>query len=106
MFRSDAEDLASEILHAYKANEKYDTIVTRVQDFLIDRDTELQGLRTLGKTVRHLMADRLGDVYFICGQGGSVDNNGLPESLCICPAYGVDWFQVYERTDVTNGVEW
>jgi hypothetical protein len=44
--------------------------------------------------------------YFICGEGGTRDDNGLPERLHICPAYGVDWFQTYQRTDKTSGPEY
>lgn len=51
-------------------------------------------------------ADKAGNVYFICGEGGEKDQNNLPERIHICPAYGVDWFQVYERTDKSHGPEW
>jgi len=51
-------------------------------------------------------ADKVGDIYFICGQLGEVDSNGLPDKLMICPAYGVDWFQIYEKTNQTEGTEW
>ena len=44
--------------------------------------------------------------YFICGEGGIKDDNGLPERLHICPAYGCDWMQIYERTDRTTGPEY
>ena len=57
--------------------------------------------------VKHLdMAERLGGIYFICGEGGEKDTNGLPESIYICPAYGVDWFQVYKKTDLESAPEW
>jgi hypothetical protein len=46
------------------------------------------------------------DNYFISGEGGEKDANGLPERLHVCPAYGLDWFQVYERTDNTWGPEY
>jgi len=41
--------------------------------------------------------------YFICGELGNQDNNGLPDKIEICPAYGCDWSQIYERTDKTVG---
>lgn len=44
--------------------------------------------------------------YFICGEGGVKDGNGLPERLHICPAYGVDWMMLYTRTDKTSGPEY
>jgi len=41
--------------------------------------------------------------FFICGEMGNHDNNGLPDKVQICPAYGCDWSQIYERTDKTIG---
>ena len=29
--------------------------------------------------------------YFICGEAGTKDRNGLPEFLHICPTYGADF---------------
>jgi len=51
-------------------------------------------------------ADKVGNVYFVCGEGGEKDDNNLPKQIHICPAYGCDWFQIYERTDKTFGQEW
>jgi hypothetical protein len=51
-------------------------------------------------------ADKVGNIYFICGEGGEKDHNNLPDSIHICPAFGVDWFQVYKKTDQTFGPEW
>jgi len=51
-------------------------------------------------------ADKVGDVYFICGEGGDKDANRLPDTIQVCPAYGCDWFQVYKKTDQTHGPEW
>ncbi len=51
-------------------------------------------------------ADKVGNVYFVCGEGGQKDQNNLPDRIHICPAYGVDWFQIYERTDKTFGPEY
>jgi hypothetical protein len=44
--------------------------------------------------------------YFICGEGGTKDDNGLPVRLYVCPAYGADWMMVYTRTDKTSGPEY
>ena len=64
---------------------------------------ELKELRKLRSLVRHeVLAERLGDRYFICGQGGSLDKNGLPDRIWICPTYGASWFQVYEKTSQTG----
>lgn len=68
---------------------------------------ELRDLRRVYKMIRHIdLAEKLGGIYFICGEGGKKDSNDLPERIHICPAYGVDWFQVYERTNTTPGTEW
>ncbi len=68
---------------------------------------ELKLLRKIYELVRHTeLAEKIGNIYFICGQGGEKDSNNLPKQIHICPAYGVDWFQVYERTDKSHGPEW
>jgi len=38
--------------------------------------------------LQHVFPDKSGR-YFISGQGGEVDHNGLPDTVSICPAYGV-----------------
>lgn len=64
---------------------------------------ELRDLRKLKSLIKHeLLAEKLGDIFFICGEGGEKNKNGLPERIHICPAYGVDWFQVYERTNTSG----
>ena len=64
---------------------------------------ELRDLRKLKSLIKHeLLAEKLGEIYFICGEGGEKNKNGLPERIHICPAYGVDWFQVYERTNTSG----
>lgn len=68
---------------------------------------ELQELRRLKEIIKHeVLAEKLGDIYFICGEGGEKDDNNLPQQIHICPAYGVDWFQIYEKTDKSFGPEW
>jgi hypothetical protein len=46
------------------------------------------------------------DTYFIHADGGNKDINGMPERIYVVPAYGVDWSQVYVRTDKVTGPEW
>lgn len=46
--------------------------------------------------IRHAVADRTG-VYFICGDGGTKDDLGLPEIILVCPAYGADGFAIYKK---------
>ncbi len=68
---------------------------------------ELAMLRKCFKLVKHTgLAEKMGDIYFICGEGGQKDQNGLPDRIYICPAYGVDWFQVYEKTQSAVGPEY
>lgn len=68
---------------------------------------ELRELRKLKSLINHeVLVEKLGNIFFICGQGGEVDRNNLPEQVHICPAYGVDWFQVYQRTDKSFGPEY
>lgn len=65
---------------------------------------ELHELRRLKKIIKHeVLAEKLGDIYFICGACGEKDDNGLPDRILVCPAYGCAWFQVYEKTDITGG---
>ncbi len=68
---------------------------------------ELRELRKIKSLIKHnLLAEQMEGIYFICGEGGEKDKNNLPKQIHVCPAYGVDWFQVYERTDKTWGPEW
>jgi len=68
---------------------------------------ELRELRKIKSLIKHeLFAEKMGDIYFICGEGGEKDKNGLPDRIHVCPAYGLDWFQIYERTDKTHGPEY
>jgi len=48
------------------------------------------------RILHHVFPDKSGR-YFISGQGGEVDDNGLPETVSICPAYGVGWTVTYRR---------
>lgn len=68
---------------------------------------ELKELRKIKSLIKHeLLHEQMGNIYFICGEGGDKDRNGLPDKIHICPAYGCDWFQVYEKSDKTCGTEW
>jgi len=56
--------------------------------------------------LRRLTPENFPDTYFIHGDGGNKDINGMPERIYVVPAYGCDWSQVYERTEKTTGPEW
>jgi hypothetical protein len=47
--------------------------------------------------LRHVFADRFPDTFFICGESGDKDEDGLPDHIMVCPAYGCDWFVAYAR---------
>lgn len=48
----------------------------------------------------------LSGYYFICGESGTKDDNGLPERIFVCPSHGVDWMMTYQRTDKASGPEY
>lgn len=56
--------------------------------------------------LRRIFPDRNPDTYFICGEGGEKDANGLPATIFVCPAYGCDFSTVYERTECGIHPEW
>lgn len=56
--------------------------------------------------LRRLTPENYPGVYFITGEIGLKDTNGLPEKLLVVPAYGADWHMIYERTDKAFGPEW
>ena len=69
-------------------------------------ETFKKGYEAAMKIVRSTYPDRFPDTYFICGEGGEKDKNGLPDLILVCPAYGADWVQTYEKTDRQVGPEW
>ena len=56
--------------------------------------------------LRRLTPDRFPDTYFIHSGVGEKDQNGMPQKLLVCPAYGVDFSYVYEYNGKTTGPEW
>lgn len=56
--------------------------------------------------LRRLTPENFPDTFFIHGEGGTKDNNGMPERIYVVPAYGCDWSQVYVRTEKVTGPEW
>ena len=47
--------------------------------------------------LRRLFPDKYDGFYFICGEIGSKDNNGLPDHILVCPAFGSDCIETYSR---------
>lgn len=56
--------------------------------------------------LRRMAPDRFPDTYFIHSGDGHKDQNGMPERLLVCPAYGADFSYVYQRTGITTGPKW
>lgn len=49
--------------------------------------------------IRRIYAEQLPDTWFVSGEHGKKDDNGLPQYIEVCPAYGVGWSQIYEKTE-------
>lgn len=43
---------------------------------------------------------------FICGGSEDRDKMGLPQTLLVCPAYGLDGFAVYKMTSEYSAPTW
>ena len=65
-------DYYEEVLLLRKKVEKYETIL------------------------KHAMSEKTG-VFFISGEAGERDNNGLPDTVFICPAMGLEWSVAYRK---------
>ena len=87
-----------------------DALDADVYDALGDAVKEIERLREKctkqAMILRRLTPENFPDTYFICGEAGEKDQNGLPAKIMVVPAYGVDWSMVYERTDKSFGPEW
>ena len=54
-------------------------------------EKEYKQFQTLKKVFMvHAIPEKSGG-YFICGEGGSKDDMGLPEFIFVCPTYGADF---------------
>lgn len=56
--------------------------------------------------LRRINPENFPGIYFITGEAGVKDQNGMPETLYVVPSYGVDFSYVYERKALTVGPEW
>jgi hypothetical protein len=55
-------------------------------------------LEKMSNFLRHnAFATKQFGVFFICGEAGEKDQNGIPEQIHICPAYGSDVVYRYVR---------
>lgn len=89
------------------ANGAYD--MTPICTDLLDAVNEIEELTVLlekqQQIIRRVYADRFPNTWFVCGEMGEKDQNGLPQYIDVCPAYGVGWYQVYEKTDRSVSTE-
>lgn len=79
----------------------------KVRDLLMECRNELDRLvdkcNKQAFIIQRVYAEHLPDTWFVSGELGEKDQNGLPKLIEVCPAYGCDWVQIYERTDRTIG---
>ena len=61
---------------------------------------------TQAMILRRLMPDKFPNTYFIHGELGEKDQNGMPDKIMVVPAYGVDFTYIYTREEKTVGLEW
>jgi hypothetical protein len=53
----------------------------------------------LSLIVKHIFTEKFPGMFFICGEAGERDSNGLPEKIFVCPAYGAGWSAMYTKDD-------
>jgi hypothetical protein len=46
------------------------------------------------------------DYPFICGGSEEKDHMGLPKTITVCPAYGLDGFAIYEKKGEYSAPGW
>lgn len=67
----------------------------------LERALEAEKKLAVYQSVIRSLYPEMSGYYFICGYGGAVDDNGLPERLSVCPAMGVGWSVTYTKTEQT-----
>ena len=71
----------------------------------LERALEAEKKLAVYQSVIRSLYPEMSGYYFICGYGGAVDDNGLPERLSVCPAMGVGWSVTYTKTSEVQNVE-
>ena len=66
--------------------------------------TDAERAEKLAQILRHAYPEKSG-AFFICG-AGLVGDDGLPDHVSICPAYGADWSVIYKRSGTGSVPEW
>ena len=87
-----------------------DEFIAKLDEQIKEKDEEIAYLKSIRNTqaniLRRLTADEFTNTYFIHSGLGENDENGMPEKLLVCPAYGLDFSYVYEYNGKTSGTEW
>lgn len=92
------------IANSFRNSNIFDTRVLFKAADELERLTEKANSQA--NVLRRLNPENFPDTFFISGESGTRDENGLPEYVHIVPAYGLDWHMMYKRTDKTWGPQW
>ena len=87
-----------------------DTLLERFSNERKEAAEEITRLREENEKMKYFLrhnvfAEKQFGVYFVCGEGGDKDRNGMPEQICVCPAYGSDVIYRYKRMD-SSAPQW
>jgi hypothetical protein len=74
-------------------------------DTCIAINNVLDALDLYRRIFRHLTPET-SRFFFICGEAGPHDSQGLPEKIFVCPTYGLDGFTVYSKTSDYSAPGW
>jgi hypothetical protein len=74
-----------------------------VMEYIAELEAKIEKFK---KIYTHANADKLEGVYFICGEAGPKDDMGLPDSIFVCPAYGLDGMSIYKKVKDYSAPEW
>jgi hypothetical protein len=77
----------------------------KVRDMLLDCRNELERLvdkcDKQAMILRRIYVEHYPDTWYVANGYGETDQNNLPQYIEVVPAWGVDWSQIYERTERT-----
>lgn len=81
--------------------------VNHYHDKIDFQDAEIERLKEKcdkqAYVIRRSYPENFPDTWFVANGIGQKDENNLPQYIWVCPAFGVDWLQVYEKTERTVG---
>lgn len=81
--------------------------IMEMKQTIADKETEIERLKEKcdkqAMMLRRLLPEKFPDTLFISGVLGKRDQNNMPESITVCPAFGVDFSYVYQYTGRTIG---